>query len=82
MVRWTLIVVGRRGGVAGLYAALCAAAEADVLLLAKGPVAASNSWHAQGGVAAALADDDAPRCTPRTRCAPVAASAARAPFAR
>jgi L-aspartate oxidase len=53
-----LIVVG--GGVAGLYAALCAAGEADVLLLAKGDVAASNSWQAQGGVAAALADDDEP----------------------
>jgi L-aspartate oxidase len=53
-----LIVVG--GGVAGLYAALTAAAEADVVLLAKGPVAASNSWHAQGGVAAALASDDEP----------------------
>ncbi len=48
------------GGVAGLYAALSAAGEADVLLLAKGPVAASNSWHAQGGVAAALAEDDEP----------------------
>jgi L-aspartate oxidase len=53
-----MIVVG--GGVAGLYAALSAAAEADVFLLAKGPVAASNSWHAQGGVAAALAEDDSP----------------------
>jgi L-aspartate oxidase len=52
------VIVG--GGVAGLYAALAAAEETDVLLLAKGPVAASNSWHAQGGVAAALADDDAP----------------------
>jgi L-aspartate oxidase len=51
-----LIVVG--GGVAGLYAGLCAAAEADVLLLAKAPAVASNSWHAQGGVAAALAADD------------------------
>jgi L-aspartate oxidase len=29
-------------------------------VLAKGPVAASNSWHAQGGVAAALAEDDSP----------------------
>ena len=53
-----LIVVG--GGVAGLYAALTAAEHADVLVLAKGPVAASNSWHAQGGVAAALADEDSP----------------------
>jgi L-aspartate oxidase len=53
-----IVVVG--GGVAGLYAALSAAAEAEVLVLAKGPVAASNSWHAQGGVAAALAEDDSP----------------------
>jgi L-aspartate oxidase len=53
-----IVVVG--GGVAGLYAALSAATEAEVLLLAKGPVAASNSWHAQGGVAAALAEDDSP----------------------
>jgi len=52
------VIVG--GGVAGLYAALSAAAEADVLVLAKAPVDASNSWQAQGGVAAALAEDDAP----------------------
>ena len=58
MEKTTLVVVG--GGVAGLYAALTAANDADVLLLTKGPVAASNSWHAQGGVAAALADDDNP----------------------
>ena len=31
-----LIVVG--GGVAGLYAALCAAPDADVLLLSSGPL--------------------------------------------
>jgi L-aspartate oxidase len=53
-----LVVVG--GGVAGLYAALCAAAEADVLLLSSGPVFASNSYFAQGGVAAAVAGDDSP----------------------
>jgi L-aspartate oxidase len=53
-----MVIAG--GGVAGLYAALTAAEEADVLLLAKGPVAASNSWQAQGGVAAALAEDDEP----------------------
>ena len=52
------MIVG--GGVAGLYAALAAADEVDVLLLAKAPVAASNSWHAQGGVAAALAEEDEP----------------------
>jgi L-aspartate oxidase len=53
-----LIVVG--GGVAGLTAALSAATESDVLLLAKAPVAASNSWKAQGGVAAAIAAGDSP----------------------
>jgi L-aspartate oxidase len=54
-----LVVVG--GGVAGLYAALAAAdGGARVLLLAKAPVDASNSYHAQGGVAAALDEDDAP----------------------
>jgi L-aspartate oxidase len=52
------IVVG--GGVAGLSAALSAAAETDVLLLAKGPVVASNSWQAQGGVAAAVGEGDSP----------------------
>ena len=56
--RYDLIVVG--GGVAGLYAALAAADLADVLLLAKAPVATSNSWHAQGGVAAAVGEGDSP----------------------
>jgi L-aspartate oxidase len=52
------IVVG--GGVAGLTAALTAAAETDVLLLAKAPVDTSNSWNAQGGVAAAVGEGDSP----------------------
>ncbi len=53
-----VIVVG--GGVAGLAGGRRAAADGRVLLLAKGPVAASNSWQAQGGVAAALGADDDP----------------------
>ena len=53
-----LIVVG--GGVAGLTAALCAAAEAEVLLLSNGPVFSSNSYFAQGGVAAAVGEGDDP----------------------
>lgn len=52
------IVVG--SGVAGLYGALCAAAEARVLIVSKGPVLTSSSWLAQGGIAAAIAADDAP----------------------
>ena len=44
----------------GLYGALCAAAEARVLLVSKGPVLTSSSWLAQGGIAAATAPGDAP----------------------
>jgi L-aspartate oxidase len=53
-----LIVVG--GGVAGLAGALHAAESGEVLLLAKAPLAASNSWRAQGGVAAAVGEGDSP----------------------
>jgi L-aspartate oxidase len=53
-----LVVVG--GGVAGLYAALCVADEADVLVLTKGRLRSSASYLAQGGVAAALGEDDSP----------------------
>ncbi|MBV8080474.1 MAG: FAD-dependent oxidoreductase [Actinobacteria bacterium] len=53
-----LVVVG--GGVAGLAAALAAASETDVLVLSSGPVFSSNSFHAQGGVAAAIGADDSP----------------------
>lgn len=58
LLRCDLAVVG--GGLAGLYAALCAAGEARVALLSKGPLAASASYLAQGGVAAALGEDDSP----------------------
>ncbi|MGF1634131.1 MAG: L-aspartate oxidase [Phycisphaerae bacterium] len=48
-----VLVVG--GGVAGLRAAIAAAdAGAEVLLLAKDTVAESNTWYAQGGIAAVL----------------------------
>jgi L-aspartate oxidase len=53
-----LIVVG--AGVAGMFGALCAARDADVVLLSKGPLAAAASWLAQGGVAAAVGGDDDP----------------------
>jgi len=53
---YDLVIVG--SGVAGLYGALCAAADACVLLVSKGPVLTSSSWLAQGGVAAAAAADD------------------------
>ena len=53
-----LLVVG--GGVAGFYAALCAASEADVVVLTKGPIKTTASYLAQGGVAAAIGPDDDP----------------------
>jgi L-aspartate oxidase len=55
---YDLVVVG--GGVAGLYAALSVAGEVRVLVLAKGSVRSSNSYAAQGGVAAAVGSDDDP----------------------
>jgi L-aspartate oxidase len=50
-------VVG--AGAAGLYAALCAAAEgASVVLVSATPLAQTASYWAQGGLAAALAPND------------------------
>jgi L-aspartate oxidase len=53
-----LLVVG--SGVAGLFGALCAASESDVLLVSKGPLLSSTSSLAQGGIAAAVGEDDSP----------------------
>jgi L-aspartate oxidase len=48
-----VLVIG--GGVAGLRAAISAAsAGAEVLLLAKDTIEQSNTWYAQGGIAAVL----------------------------
>lgn len=51
-----VIVIG--SGAAGLTAALEAAREHEVVLLSKGSIGASNSQFAQGGIAAAVFDDD------------------------
>ena len=56
--RVDLLVVG--GGVAGLFGALCAAADANVLLISKGPILSSTSSLAQGGIAAAVGEGDSP----------------------
>jgi L-aspartate oxidase len=55
---YDLLVVG--GGVAGLFGALCGASEGRVLVLSKGPLLSSTSSLAQGGIAAAVGDDDEP----------------------
>jgi L-aspartate oxidase len=53
-------VVG--AGAAGLYAALIAAEQgARVALVSRSPLAQTASYWAQGGIAAALAEDDSPR---------------------
>jgi L-aspartate oxidase len=56
-LRTDVAVVG--AGAAGLYAALTAAREgASVVLVSRSPLAESASYWAQGGIAAALAEDD------------------------
>jgi L-aspartate oxidase len=58
-LRADLAVVG--AGAAGLYAALTAAGDgARVALISRSPLAATSSYWAQGGIAAAMAADDAP----------------------
>src|SRR5579871_3704119 len=52
-----VVVIG--GGVAGLRAAIAAASEgADVLILTKESIEQSNTWYAQGGIAAVLQSSD------------------------
>jgi L-aspartate oxidase len=58
-LRADVAVVG--AGAAGLYAALTAAAQgARVALVSRSPLAQTASYWAQGGIAAALAEDDSP----------------------
>ncbi len=53
-----VLVIG--GGLAGLFTALCAAETGRVTLVTEGTLLASNSYWAQGGVAAAVDDEDTP----------------------
>ncbi len=62
MTRSSIIVVG--SGVAGLTAALQAAADFDVTLVSKADLAQSNTRYAQGGVAVVI-DDMATEGAPR-----------------
>src|SRR5437763_13215353 len=51
-----VLIIG--GGVAGLRAAIAASASAEVLLLTKDTIDQSNTWYAQGGIAAVLQPAD------------------------
>jgi len=53
-----VLVVGL--GAAGLRAAIEAAEFGQVILAAKGDISDSNTYHAQGGLAAAMSGDDSP----------------------
>ena len=52
------LIVG--GGIAGLRAAIALAAAGRVLILTKADPTESNTGYAQGGIAAAVGDDDSP----------------------
>jgi L-aspartate oxidase len=58
-IDFDVIVVG--SGIAGLYAALKAAAFARVCLVSKGRLQETNTWLAQGGIAAAMGEEDSPQ---------------------
>src|SRR5437868_8249932 len=55
---YDFVIVG--GGVAGLRAAIALAGAGRVLVLTKAAPSESNTGYAQGGIAAAMGDDDTP----------------------
>lgn len=58
-IRYDLVIIG--GGVAGLYAALNLNDNLSCCLITKESIDISNSWLAQGGIAAAVSEGDLPR---------------------
>ncbi|MEG0778154.1 MAG: L-aspartate oxidase [Oscillospiraceae bacterium] len=58
-ISFDVIVIG--AGIAGLYTALNIDERHTCCILTKEDVEVSNSWLAQGGIAAAIAIDDAPK---------------------
>jgi len=57
-LNYDVVIVG--AGLAGLYTALNIDEKLSCLILAKDSIDSSNSWLAQGGIAAAIAGDDTP----------------------
>jgi len=57
--RTDFLIIG--SGIAGLRAAVDLAQAGDVLVLTKADPTESNTGYAQGGIAAAVAEDDSPR---------------------
>lgn len=57
-MKFDYIIVG--SGLAGLYAAWKASLKGNVAVITKSFVRESNSYNAQGGIAAVTSDDDAP----------------------
>lgn len=55
---WDVIIVG--SGIAGLYTALNVDKNSKTLIITKGDIKESNSYNAQGGIAAAIGEDDSP----------------------
>ncbi|MBI3894693.1 MAG: L-aspartate oxidase [Acidobacteria bacterium] len=58
MIEADFLIIG--SGLAGLYAALCAARHGNVVLITKSALSESNSFQAQGGIAAAISPEDSP----------------------
>lgn len=56
--KFDILVIG--SGLAGLTAAYYASQRASVAVITKSELDTSNSWHAQGGIAAVIGDDDSP----------------------
>ncbi len=55
---WDVIIVG--SGIAGLYTALNVDENSRTLVITKSDIKESNSYNAQGGIAAAIGEDDGP----------------------
>lgn len=53
------LIIG--SGVAGLFTAIRAAEHGSVVLVTKAGLLDSNTWYAQGGIAAAISQDDSPQ---------------------